>query len=150
MDGWIQSLHTLNALVHVEVEVWKRVHLSQNKSVRLLEHQWVLQWLVVALWDREDHHLQTRAGIKLSRADQVADILQENQVQAVVIHSVQCALTHTCVHVAHAVGVGLDCGCAHGLDLDSVHVRSDVRLHDADFHLGLQVGHGLRQQCCLA
>ena len=82
--------HPLHARVHrvevgeeaveVEVEVREQVDLVDQHELAGAEHQRVLERLVLALGDRGDHHPRVLADAELGRADEVADVLDHEQV----------------------------------------------------------------------
>ena len=67
-------------LVEVEVEVRQQVDLVEHDELAGAEHQRVLERLVLALGDRGDHHPRVLADPELGRADEVADVLDHQQV----------------------------------------------------------------------
>ena len=66
--------------VDVEVEVRQQVDLVDQDELAGAEHQRVLQRLVLALGDRADHDPRVLADAELRRADEVADVLDDQQV----------------------------------------------------------------------
>ena len=58
-----------------------KVHLADNHHVRRLEHRRILQRLVLPLGYRQQHDAQVLAQIVGRRADQVADVLDDQQVE---------------------------------------------------------------------
>ena len=66
------------------------------------EHQRVLERLVLALGDRADHHARVLADAELGRADEVADVLDHQQVELVERQLRQRRAHHVRVEVALA------------------------------------------------
>ena len=66
-------------LLQVEVDVGQQVHLVDHDQVGGGEHVRVLQRLVVALGHRDDDDLACLAEVEQRRADEVADVLDEQQ-----------------------------------------------------------------------
>ena len=68
--------------LEVEVEVRQQVDLVDQHQLAGAEHQRVLERLVLALGDRGDHDPRVLADVELGRADEVADVLDHQQVDA--------------------------------------------------------------------
>ncbi len=60
----------------------EQVDLVDQHQLAGAEHQRVLERLVLALGDRGDHHARILADAELGRADEVADVLDHQQVDA--------------------------------------------------------------------
>ena len=75
----IDAPGVLDGLLDVEVEVGQQVALVEQHQVGGAEHVGILERLVLALGDREDHHLVRLAEIEGGRADEVADVLDQQQ-----------------------------------------------------------------------
>ena len=61
----------------------QQVDLVDHHELAGAEHERVLQRLVLALGDGRDHHALVLADVELGRADEVADILDHEQVDLV-------------------------------------------------------------------
>ena len=94
------------------------------------------------LGDGEDHRVLHSAGVKLRRADKIADVLEDREVDVLRAETLEALLGHARVEVAHAAGVELDDLRAGLFDRGGVHVGVDVGLHHADAKLVLQRGDG--------
>ena len=79
-------------------------------SVARAEHERVLERLVLALGDRRDHHAVVLADAELGRADEVADVLDHQQVELVERQRRERRAHHVGVEVALAAEarVGVD------------------------------------------
>ena len=110
------------------------------------EHQRVLEGLVVPLRDGENHGVAGGAGVKFRRADQIAHVLQDSQIQIVGPQAVQTLPGHASIQVAHAAGMELDDPGPRARDGLGVHAGVDVRLHHADAEFVLQRGNGPLQR----
>ena len=87
------------------------------------------------LGHREDHRLDRGARIELRRANQVADVLDKDQVETLVAELGQTLVGHAGVQMAHAARVDLDrLGPVHAHRL-GINRRVDVGLDHADLHL---------------
>ena len=143
-------MRVFDDLVHVEIEIRKHVDLVDHQHVRHFEHQRVLQRLVVAFRHGQDDRILHRTGIEFRRADQVAHVLQDREIQVFRAQFAHALAGHVGVEMAHAAGMQLN-GAHAGLeDRRGVHVGIDVRFHDADAHLVLQTAEHLLQQRGLA
>jgi hypothetical protein len=60
--------------------MWQQVDLVHEDKVGRTEHQRVLERLVLALGHGADHHAQVLADPELRRADEVAHVLDHQQV----------------------------------------------------------------------
>ena len=88
----------------------------------------------MSLRDRKDHGVFHRAGIKFRRANEIAHILQHNEIQVLRPDLPQALLGHSGIQVAHAAGMQLDGpypGPGHGA---GIHIAVNVRLHHTDAH----------------
>ena len=64
--------------------------------------------ILSASGSRKDHRVLHRAGIKFRRANEIAHILQHNEIQALRPDLPQALLGHPGIQVAHAAGMQLD------------------------------------------
>ncbi len=92
--------------VEVEVEVRQQVDLVDHHQLAGAEHQRVLERLVLALGDRGDHDPRVLADPELGRADEVADVLDDQQVDLVERQRRQRRADHVRVEVALAAEAG--------------------------------------------
>ena len=76
----VDHLHAAAEEVQVELEDRRHVGLVQQHNVGRGEHAGILVRLVVALRRAGDHHCQIGAQIELGRAHQIADVLDEEQI----------------------------------------------------------------------
>ena len=90
------------------------------------------------LRDGEDHRVFHRTGVELRRANEVADVLEHDEIQLVRPDLAQPLLGHARVEVAHAARVQLDGLHARLADRPRVDVRVNVRLHHAHAQLAPQ------------
>ena len=131
-------MDALDAFIEIEIEVGRHVDFVHQQHIADGEHQRVLQGLVVALGNGEDHGVFHGAGVELGGADEVANVLQNGEIYVLGAEAFQTLLGHAGVQVAHAAGVELDDLHAAGGDGGGVHVGVDVRFHDADAHIVFQ------------
>ena len=134
----VELLDALDALFEAEVEVRRNVDLVDEQHVADREHERVLQGLVVALRHGEDHCVFHGAGVKLRRADEVADIFEDGKVDVLRAEPLETLTRHARVEMAHTAGMQLDDLCAAGGDGRRIDVRVDVGLHDTDAQIVLQ------------
>ena len=69
--------------VEVEVEVREEIDLVDDDHVARPEHHRVLERLLLALGDRRDHRPRVLADVELGRTDEVAHVLDDEQVELV-------------------------------------------------------------------
>ena len=72
----------------------------------------VLVGLVVALRHREDHDLGVLTEVELGRAHEVADVLDDDEVELVEVERADRTLDHVGFEMARAAGVDLHGGDA--------------------------------------
>ena len=94
----------------VELEMRQQVALVQQHEVGGGEHVGILQRLVLAFGDRQHHHLVRLAEVEGGRADQVADILDEQQAARRGGELVERMADHVGVEMAALAGVDLHGG----------------------------------------
>ena len=122
----------------VEIKVGHHVHLVDDDEVADGEHEGVLEGFVVAFGHGEDHRVTGRAGVELGRANEVADILKDDEVRLFEVEVIESLAGHLRIEMAHAAGVQLD-GRHTGLLLDfhRIHIAVDVSFHHRHAHLVL-------------
>ena len=79
LDAGVDAPRQLDAARHVELHMRQQVDLVQDHEPGGGEHVGVLERLVLALGDGQDRHLGALTQIPQRRADQVADIFDEQQ-----------------------------------------------------------------------
>ena len=115
----------------VESKVCTRVDLVDEHALAHFEHERVLERLVIAFRDREDLDVDSGAHILFCRADKIADVLKENDVEVIRTELVEGFLCHVRIHRTFAACVdldGADTGRAHFFGVDG---GIDVGFHDA-------------------
>ena len=119
--------------VEVKVKVRQNINLVEKDDVGLLEHEGILEGLVVALGNREDDGILGGAGVKLGGAHEVANVLKEYQVKSRGVERIDARARHAGVQVAHAARVKLYCACSRlGDDVVGVNGAVDIGLHNAN------------------
>src|ERR1035437_5917750 len=105
------------------------VHLCNHSGVSGVEKRGVLQRLVLALGHAEQGHAYLLAQVVARRADEIADILDEQVIQPAqgyALPAVQVLADHLCVEVTDAVGINLADGSAAGGEAAGVVVGFQV------------------------
>jgi hypothetical protein len=117
----------------IELEVRQEVDLVDQDQLAGAEHERVLERLVLALGHRADHHPSVLADPELGRADEVADVLDHQQVDLPEPELGNRGADHVRVQVALAAEAGL------GVELDHRHVQGGdpVGVH-ASLHVALE------------
>ena len=87
-------------LRHVHVEVREQVDLREHDEIGLAEHHRVLERLVLALGDREGDDARGLPEVVDRRADEVAHVLEEEQVGALQVEPVEPVVHEARVEVA--------------------------------------------------
>src|ERR1700722_10125346 len=98
----IDLADTVDIRVEIDVQVWHQIDLVEQHYVDGAEHHRVLQRFVVTFGDRINHRLGVFADVEFGRAHQISDVLDNHQVEAGQVQSLQCAVDHGCVEVAFA------------------------------------------------
>ena len=113
---------------------------DQNRLCHL-EHQRVLQRLIISLRNREDFNIQGRSYVLFCRAHEISDILKKKEIKFFLLSrlvclrlqdAVQCLPCHLRRHRTLTAGVylnGANSGSGHFL---CIHRRINVCLHHAD------------------
>ena len=153
LDVGMHDVDVVEELVEVEVEVRKQVDLVDDHELAGPEHQRVLERLVLALGHRAHHHARVLADPELGRANEVADVLDQQQVDLVERQRGDRRAHHIRVEMALAAEAGAGVQLSHG-DVQrgqsvGIHRALDVTFEHADAHAG-QVRHDALEQRRLA
>ena len=137
LDAGMHRLEVVEELVEVEVEVRKQVDLVDQHELAGAEHERVLERLLLALCDSRDHDAGVLPHLELGRADEVAHVLDHEQVDLAQRQLRQRRAHHVRVQVALAAKarVGVELGHRH------VQRREPVGVH-RPLHVALEHGHG--------
>jgi hypothetical protein len=128
----------------IQVEIGQQVDLVDQGGIADPEHQGVFNGFVFTFGDREHHHALVLADIEFGRADQIADVLHDEQVDGIQVQVGHGPFDHVGRQVAVAaefVGVDLDHRCTAFGQLVGVVGGADVPHHDGTpqgRHDGLQ------------
>ena len=79
LDSGPNAARIADRRVDVEIHVRQQVDLVQDEEIRRVEHVRILERLVVAFRHRQDHDLVRLAQIERRRADEIADVLDQQQ-----------------------------------------------------------------------
>ena len=133
LDVGVHRVEVVQEALEVEVEVRQQVDLVDQHELAGAEHQRVLQRLVLALGDRGDHHARVLADAELGRADEVADVLDDQQVDLVQRQRGQRRAHHVGVEVALAAEARV------GVELRHRHVQAGEPVGvDRALHVALE------------
>ena len=118
---------------NAEIEHGKSIQFGEGEEIAHTEHQRILQRLVVPFRNGEKNELKSGARIEFGRANEIANILQENDIEAFFSDGLNPFRNHLGIQMAFAGGVKLDGfdprKISYGLGVDDgIHIR----LHDAD------------------
>ena len=140
--------------IEIEVEVGQEVDLVDDHDVGRAEHDRVLEGLLFAFGDREDHCPGVLADIELGRADQVADVLDHDEVEVGERQPGERGADHRGVEVAFAAeavgGVDQRDGRAEAGEAIGIDRGLDIALHDPDSQRGAELQQHLTEQRRLA
>ena len=135
----VHRVEVVEEPVEVEVEVRQQVDLVDQHQLAGAEHQRVLERLLLALGDRGDHDPRVLADPELGRADEVADVLDHQQVDVVerqLAGSAERTMFASRWHSPPKPGVGVELRDRHvqrGQPV-GVHRALHVALEHADAH----------------
>ena len=134
-DFCIGITHTdvLGTFFEVKVKIGSYVNLIDQHGVANLEHQRIFQRFVMSLRHREDRHVLDCAGVELGRTNQIAYVLQNDQIDITGIQSFQTLTGHGGIQMAHTAGVELNCFGTGGSNGFGIYIGIDICLHNADF-----------------
>jgi hypothetical protein len=132
--------------LHIKVHVGQQIDLIEQHGGGNVKHERIFLGLVVALGNAQKRHLAILAHVELGRADQIADVFDEKDVEAVRSRLLAASWTWELVRWAAALGVDL-----HGLGAGGGHaagivVGLQVALDDGHVHLVAQVGQSAFEQ----
>jgi hypothetical protein len=142
--------HAVERALAVEADDLGDVDLVDHHRVGVLEDARVLQRLVLALGDRQQRDAQVLAEVPRGRAHEVADVLDDEHVEAVEVELVDGARHHLGLEVADGAGDDLHRGRAGGVQPLGVVVGLEVADDDGDRQVAREVAHGALEQRRLA
>src|ERR1035441_2897715 len=126
------------------------IDLADEDHVRRLEHGRILQRLVFALGDRQQHDAQVLAQIVGGRTNEVADILDDQEVEVFQVKGLQGAAHHFRFEMADGAGGDLHDGGAGLAQPLRVVVGREVAYDHAGLQLRPQLPHALADKGGLA
>ena len=101
-------MHPFAEVIHVEVDVGKQIDLIDHQGIDVFVHAGVFIGFVIPLGDRSDEYILMRAQFEVCRADQVADVFDQQQVEFREFELLEGIAQHDRVEVALTTGVDLD------------------------------------------
>jgi len=119
----------------IEITVRQQVHLVQHERADFVEQQRILGRFVVAFGDTENADLRVFAEVKLSRAGDVADVLNEHQVERIEVQFAETALDERRFQVTRPAREQLDHRHAELRDPVAIAGRRDVTFEHAEAEL---------------
>ena len=137
-------------LGHIKGQVRQQIHLVQQHQPGVVEHLGVFERLVLPFGHGEHHHLVGLAKIKGSRADQVADVLDKQDIQLIQIKGLSGMHNHMGIQVAAGAGVDLLDRYAGGGDPTGVVIGLLITFDHGTAIVSGQVPQGALQQGGLA
>ena len=150
IEGRVDPERVGDAPIDVEGDVREQVDLVEQHGRAGAEHVRILERLVVALGHRADDHLLGLAQVEERRADEVADVLDEDDRAGPRVERPERLGDHRGVEVAAGPGVDLHGRRARGLDPAGVVVGRLVALDHEDRQLAAEVADRPLEQARLA
>ncbi|MCG3148752.1 MAG: hypothetical protein PCFJNLEI_02199 [Verrucomicrobiae bacterium] len=142
----VELAEVSDELVEVEIGVGQEINFVEHERADLVEEQRIFAGFVVAFGDAEDADFAGLAEIELGRAGDVADVLDQDEVQGVEVERIQAALDEWRFEVT----------CAAREKLDNRHVElgnpvgvargGDVAFENADPAMGFETRDGQFQE----
>src|SRR6185369_14219957 len=112
----IYFAHILGKFLERNTGVGNKIYLVENDGISLVKHQRIFLRFFCTFGRAVNHDLQILAEIKLSWANEIADVLDKQNVKAFHIETVKSVMHHPCVEVANESGRYLISGnarCGH-------------------------------------
>mgnify|MGYP000982116481 CR=1 FL=1 len=131
---------------YVKIRVGDEVDLVEDGQRRLLKDQGILHRLVVPLRHGKHHRLSVLPQGKFRRADKIAHVLDDEEIQPRSRERRQCLFHHRRVQMTAAAGIDLNHRHAVAGDAVSVLRGEEIPLDDRHLHLVLEGRHGLFQE----
>lgn len=127
-------LEVLDVIIKVRLEV----DFIEHYHIAIGEHGRVFIRFIVALGHTGNHDALVFSQDKSIRANQVADVLDEQQVGLFQRQTVQGVFDHVGVEVAAAGGINLNDGYAQFVDLIGIDTGGDISFDDGHLHFIFQ------------
>src|SRR6266446_269069 len=99
LDLRVDTQRKLDTRPDVEVEIWQQVDFIQQHQIGLGEHVRILQRLVLAFGDRQYDYLMRLTEVDSRRADEIADILDEEKAALIQWQVIERVADHVCVEM---------------------------------------------------
>ena len=122
-------------LVVVEVRVRQQIDLVEHKRADFVEQQRILTGFVVALGDTEDADLGVLAEVEFGRTSDVADVLDQYQVERIEVQFAETALDERRFQMTRPAREQLDHRHAELRDPVAIAGRRDVTFEHAEAEL---------------
>src|SRR4030042_4754495 len=107
----VQLGHPLPYFFNAAIHIREQVDLIDDKNPTFLKHQRIFQWLVVPFGDGQQHDFHILPHFEFSRADQIADIFHNEEIQGGKVQLIHRFPDHISIQMAGPIGVDL-----YGLD----------------------------------
>src|SRR5712692_2855660 len=150
LDLRVDTQRKLDTRPDVEVEIWQQVDFIQQHQIGLGEHVRILQRLVLAFGDRQYDYLMRLTEVDSRRADEIADILDEEKAALVQWQVIERVADHVCVEMTAPASVYLDCRSTCYADATGIVRGLLVAFDHADRKAVLQISDCPHQQRRLA
>lgn len=111
----IERFDALAEISQIEVKIRLQIDLIEQQHIQVAVHVRIFVGLVIPLWQAGDDQVKVGAKLESGRADEVAHILDDEQVDRVQGQLCQSGLDHAGVQVALPTGIDLHHWDAVGL-----------------------------------
>jgi hypothetical protein len=128
----IEPAEVTAELLKIEIRVWQQIGLVQHERADLVKEQGIFRRLVVAFGHAENADLRGLAEIELSGTRDIADVLNEQQIDLIQIQFAETSLHQRRFKMAGATREQLHHGHAEFFDAFGVSCGSDVTLKRGD------------------
>jgi hypothetical protein len=103
-----------------------QVYLGEDGDVSAVENRGVLQRLVFTFGDGHKHEAEVFTEIIGGRADEIADVFDEEKIEAVEVPTFESGFDHGCFEMAEGAGGDLSHGRAATSEADGVIFRGQI------------------------
>src|ERR1700691_1498291 len=139
-----------DASLDVEWYVRQQVNFVEQHKLGRAKHMRILERLVLAFGNRNDHHSRVLAEIEQRRTNEVADIFDHENRSCSRVQPLQRIGQHRGVEMTSAAGIDLNRRASGGADSLRVERSLLIALDDADRNFSAQLANRTFQQRSLA
>jgi len=149
-DARAYAASILLAFLDIEISVRQQVDLVEQHDGRVMEHLGVLERFVFPFGDGKNDDLVVFSQVEGGRADQIADIFDQQYVKIVQVKVLGAVHNHVGIQMAPGAGVDLAHRDSGSGDALGIVIGLLVAFDDGEAEFVRQVTQGPFQQGCLA